>query len=123
MNYSVIQIAGKQYKVTDGGSLLVNRLAGNVGDTLPIEKVLLRVTDSKVEVGAPSVTGVKLQAKIVEHLLDEKVRIAKFKAKSRYRRVTGHRQQLTKIEINLADAVKATAKPVKKTTTKKATDK
>lgn len=100
MEYAVIRTGGKQYKVSKDTILDVERLSFKAGETFTIDDVLLHVGDSSLKIGKPKVSGVTVKATVLEHLKGEKLRIAKFKAKAKYRRATGHRQHLTKIKIN-----------------------
>ena len=100
MEYAIIKTGGKQYKVSKDTVLEVERLTFKVGESFPIEDVLLYVSDGASKIGKPRVKDVTVKATVLEHLKGEKLRIAKFKAKSKYRRTTGHRQYLTKIKID-----------------------
>lgn len=100
MKYAVIQTGGFQIKVSEGETLDVAKLSGKAKDKLVFKEVLLVVDDKTVKLGQPLVKGAEVSAEIVEQKKAKKIRVAKFKAKSRYRRVRGHRQQLTKIKIN-----------------------
>jgi large subunit ribosomal protein L21 len=99
MNYAVIKASGKQYKVTPGLILDVDKIEGEKDKLLTFSEVLLTGDGEKVSVGTPLVAGASVTAKIVDQVRGDKVRVAKFKAKARYRRVTGFRANLTKIEI------------------------
>lgn len=99
MNFAVIKASGKQYKVTPGLVLEVDKIEGENGTSLSFDEVLLTSDGDKVLVGTPIVKGAVVTAKIVDQIQGEKVRVAKFKAKAKYRRVTGFRSKLTKIEI------------------------
>lgn len=99
MNYAVIKASGKQYKVTPGLVLEVDKIEGENGSSISFDQVLLTADDKAVVVGKPNVKGAVVTAKIIEQTMGDKVRVAKFKAKSKYRRATGFRSKLTKIEI------------------------
>lgn len=99
MEYVVVKTGGKQYKVSKDSVLEVERLTFKPGEKFSLEEVLLHVADGKTKLGLPMVKGVSVKAEVLEHLKGDKLRIAKFKAKAKYRRVTGHRQYLTKIKI------------------------
>lgn len=99
MKYAVIKIGGKQYRVSEGDELLVDKIEVGEGKIINFDEVLLLVDGEKVKIGDPRVRGAKVKAKILAQLKGEKIRVAKFRAKSRYRRVKGHRQLLTKIQI------------------------
>lgn len=98
MNYAVIKTGGKQYKVAEGEVITVERLPVEANQTLTFP-VLMSVVGDNVLFGQPLVEGLVVTGKVVEHLRGEKIRVAKFKAKARYRRVTGHRQELSKVMI------------------------
>ena len=110
MDYAVIQTGGKQYKVNKGMVLEVENLGTEPQKSLTFDKVLLVVTDGKVQVGKPYVTDFAVSAKVLENGKGEKIRVSKFRAKSRYRRVTGHRQLITKIEITGIESAKKAVK-------------
>jgi len=97
--YAVIKTGGKQYRVAQGDRLRVEKLAGNVGDTVTLGEVLLVGSGDGVKVGAPMVTGAKVEAKIVAQDRDKKIIIFKFRRRKNYRRKTGHRQPFTALEI------------------------
>lgn len=106
MEYAIIKTGGKQYKVSKDSIIEVERLPYKPGEKFSLD-VLLRVADDSVKLGKPKVNGITVKATVLEHLKGEKLRISKFKAKSKYRRVTGHRQCLTKIKIlDILTAVK-----------------
>lgn len=97
--YAVIKTGGKQYRVAQGDRLRVEKLAGNVGDTVTLGEVLLVGEGEGVKVGAPLVGGAKVQAKIVAQDRGKKIIIFKFRRRKNYRRKTGHRQPFTALEI------------------------
>lgn len=99
MKYAVIVLNGKQHVVTPGEKVTVDRLPQEAGATLEIKDVLLTVDGENSVIGLPYVPKALVKAKVVSHGQGEKIRVAKFKAKARYRRVTGHRQSQTTIEI------------------------
>ena len=101
MTIAIIKTGGKQYKVSEGTSLKVEKLAGEVGETLKFEEVLL-VTDEKgdkIDLGQPFVAGAVVEAKILEQGRAKKVEVIKYRPKTRYKRKAGHRQPFTKVEI------------------------
>src|SRR5258708_38672862 len=97
--YAVIRSGGKQYKVSEGDVIEVQNLKTE-GPKFIFEDVLLLVDGEDIKVGNPTVSGAKVSAKILENKKGDKVRVAKFKSKVRYRRVTGFRQSLTRLEID-----------------------
>lgn len=97
--YAIIQIQGKQYQVFENDQLVVDRLSEDVEEQLSIEQVLLYNDGKNVLVGQPFVNKVKVILKVIKHILADKIRVAKYKAKSRYRKVRGHRQQQSVVEV------------------------
>jgi len=95
--YAVIESGGKQYKVEEGTTLLVDRLDAKDGDKVSLRPVLFR--DGDVIVGAKDLAKVKVEAKVAEHLRGEKIKVFKYKAKKGYRKRAGHRSELTKLEV------------------------
>ena len=95
--YAIVKTGGKQYRVEKGQTLLVERLPDDAGATVSLEPILFRSDD--VVFDSDGLAKVKVDAKIVEHLRGEKLRVFKFKPKRGYRRRTGHRQELTRIEV------------------------
>jgi large subunit ribosomal protein L21 len=95
--YAIVKTGGKQYRVEKGQTLLVERLPADAGATVSLEPILFR--DDDVVFGADALSDVRVDAKIVEHLRGEKLRVFKFKPKRGYRKRTGHRQELTRIEV------------------------
>lgn len=99
MKYAVVKIGGSQYKVREGDEFEVDRLPQKEGELIEFPQVLLLVDDGVVKIGQPQIEKAKIQAKILAHQKGEKIRVARFRAKSRYRKVTGFRALLTRIKI------------------------
>ena len=97
--YAIIQTGGKQYRVTEGDVLMVEKLEVAEGEVVEFDQVLTVVKDGEVMIGKPLVAGAKVAAKIMTHGKGKKIRVFKYKAKSNYRRRQGHRQPFTKIVI------------------------
>ena len=95
MNYAIISLGGKQYRVQEGERLLVDRLGEDEGATLN-PRVLLFAQDGDVQTDAG---GVTVTARVVRHVRGEKIRIGKYRPKKGYRRHTGFRSHLSQIEI------------------------
>ena len=115
MSYAVIRTGGKQYRVEEGTTLLVERLAGEAGATVALQPLLYAADDAVFD--ADGLKQVSVKARIVAHERGEKLRVFKFKPKRGYKRRTGHRQELTRLEvtsIKLA-ARKPAAKKAKET--------
>ena len=102
--YAVIQTGGKQYRVSEGDVLNVEKLAVEAGENVVFDKVLTVVNDGDVMIGKPVVEGAKVTAKVVEHGKAKKIFVFKYKAKSNYRRRQGHRQPYTKVLIEKIEA-------------------
>ena len=100
MDFVVIETGSKQYQVSPGDKLDVELVSGKPGDTVTFDRVLLTKEGETVKIGKPYLAGVAVTAKIVDHTKAKKIRVARFRAKSRYRRVVGHRQRLTRVEIS-----------------------
>lgn len=97
--YAIVEIAGKQYKVEKDKYLYTNRLENAVGSSIDFSNVYLVDNNGKVSVGLPTVKGAKVTAKVLDHVKDDKVIIFKKRRRKGYRKTQGHRQQLTKIQI------------------------
>lgn len=97
--YAIVDIAGQQFKVEAGKKIYVHRLAQEVGSSVTFDKVLLTDADGAVKVGAPYVEGALVKAKILEHLKGNKVIVFKKIRRKGFDKKNGHRQCLTKIEI------------------------
>ncbi len=98
-NYAIIETGGKQYRVQPGKSISVEKIVGEAGSTVELDRVLLVSQDDKVSVGTPTVEGAKVVAEVAEQGRGKKIIVLKYKAKTRYRVKTGHRQSLTKLAI------------------------
>ena len=97
--YAIIKTGGKQYKVSEGDVLFIEKLDAEVGAEVTFDEVLTVVDDSDVKVGKPFVEGAKVVAKVEAQGKGKKIRIFKYKAKSNYRRRQGHRQPFTKVTV------------------------
>lgn len=97
--YAVVKIGGSQYKVAEGDEIAVDKIDGEKGKSLTLEEVLLFVDEKKVTIGQPLVKNAKIKAEIVDQFKGKKIRVATYKAKSRYRRVKGFRSLLTRVKI------------------------
>jgi large subunit ribosomal protein L21 len=96
--FAIIETGGKQYLVKKGDKIQVEKLSGDAGSVIKFDKVLLTSSGSDVTVGKPYVTSV-VEAKILKQGRGDKVRVFKYRAKSKYRRTQGHRQHFTEVEI------------------------
>ena len=96
--YAVVKTGGKQYRVEEGQSFLVERLPDDEGATIVLEPLLFR-TEDKVVAAGDDLAKVKVSAKILSHERGKKLRVVKFKPKRGYKRRTGHRQELTRLQV------------------------
>jgi len=97
--YAIIQLSGKQFKVQENDEFLVDRIETEPGKELTIAEVLLVNDGKKIAVGTPFVDKAAVTIKVIEEIRDKKIRVAKYKAKSRYRRVQGHRQEKSLVQV------------------------
>jgi large subunit ribosomal protein L21 len=97
MAYAIVKTGGKQYRVEEGQTLLVERLSADEGATVALQPVLFRSSDSVFD--KDGLSKVKVEARVVGHERGPKLTIFKFKPKRGYKRRTGHRQELTRLEI------------------------
>ena len=97
--YAIVDIAGKQFKVAKDQYIYAPKMEGEAGSNVSFDKVLLVDNGGNVEVGAPTVNGVKVSGKILEHVKGNKVIIFKKKRRKGYAVKNGHRQQFTKVQI------------------------
>ena len=99
MKYAVVALKGKQYKVTEGMKLTVDRVDAKEGDNLAIQDVLLVADEKNSSIGTPNVDGATVNFAVVSHGRGVKIRVSTFKAKSRERKTIGHRQEETLLEV------------------------
>lgn len=104
MTYAVIATGGKQYKVTEGETLRIEKIAGEVGAEVALDQVLLASDGEELKIGQPVLDGAKVTATIVEQDKSKKVLVFKYKRRKRYRKMQGHRQPFTAIRINKIEA-------------------
>jgi len=101
MSFAVIQTGGKQYKVAVGDEIAVEKLAGDlkVGDKVTISEVVLKDDGASTTLGAPYITGSKVEATIIESGKLDKVMVVRYRQKSRYHKRNGHRQPYMSLKI------------------------
>lgn len=100
MKFAIIESGGKQYKVSAGEKLKVEKLLVKEGESFVFDKVLLQVDGDRVEVGTPYLSGEKVEAKILNQGRDKKKIVFRYHSKTRYRKKKGHRQPYTEVEIS-----------------------
>ena len=96
--YAIIATGGKQYRVSEGDVIYIEKIDAQVDSTVSFD-VLLMGNDGGVKIGTPVVEGVKVEGKVVGQIRGEKIVVYKYKSKKNYRRKQGHRQPYTKVEI------------------------
>ena len=101
--YAIIATGGKQYKVSEGDIIKVEKLGVEAGQTVTFDQVLV-VSDKDAKVGNPTVSGASVEASVVEEGKDKKVVVYKYKRKLGYHKKNGHRQAYTKVKIDKINA-------------------
>ena len=99
MKQAVIAISGSQFKVEENQKLSVNNLNLKEGEKVTLNQILLVSDDKEVKVGTPTVKGASVEFTVTKNFQDKKVRVFKYKSKSRYRKTRGFRAQITQIQI------------------------
>lgn len=102
--YAIIRTGGKQYRVSEGDVLNVEKLNVEEGQEVVFDEVLTVVNDGDVKVGVPTVAGAKVTAKVAKQGKADKIFVFKYRAKSNYRKRQGHRQPFTQVEITSIEA-------------------
>ena len=98
--YAVIRSGGKQYRVTPGQTIRLEKVAGEVGAKVELADVLLVENDGNIQVGSPLVANAKIEATVVENDRAKKILVFKKRRKKQYRRTKGHRQDYTAVRID-----------------------
>ena len=102
--YAVIQTGGKQYRVAPGDELRVEKLAGEKGDMISFDRVILTSDGENVQVGRPYLENIKVMGRVLHQGKDRKVIVFKFKRRKGYRRTKGHRQPFSLVRIERVEA-------------------
>ena len=98
--YAIVKTGGKQYMVSEGDTVQVERLPGEVGDHVDLTDVLFIGGEEESLIGAPMVSGAKVTGEIISQTRDKKILVFKFKRRKGYRKKQGHRQDITKLKID-----------------------
>ena len=101
--YAVIETGGKQYRVSEGDKIRVEKMESEPGSTVELNSVLLLGRDDGPVVGAPFVAGASVKASVLSHGKEDKVIVFKYRRKKNYRRFRGHRQQYTDLKVESID--------------------
>jgi large subunit ribosomal protein L21 len=102
--YAVFKTGGKQYRATTGDVIKVEKIEAEKGATLELDQVLMVGEGEDVKIGAPFLEGGKVTATVLDHGRRDKIKVIKFKRRKNYRKLMGHRQYFTQIEITGIDA-------------------
>ena len=97
--YAVIETGGKQYRVTEGQSIKVEKLDAEAGSSIDLDKVLMVANGDDIKVGAPYLDGGKVTATVKSHGRAKKIHIIKFRRRKHHQKATGHRQHYTELQI------------------------
>ena len=97
--FAIVEIGGKQYKVSPGDKLKVEKLETAEGGSVNFDKVLLTADGEKIAIGSPYVSGATVEGKVVRQGRNKKIIVFKYSSKTRYRKKKGHRQYFTEVEI------------------------
>jgi len=97
--YAIVESGGKQYRVEPGAVLALERIPGEVGSRVELERVLLVADGGRVQVGHPLVSGARVVTEILAQSRGPKIDVFKFKRRKKYRRKTGHRQEQTRVRV------------------------
>lgn len=122
--YAVVDSGGKQYRVEQGRTLVIDRLEAEPGASVTFDRVLLIADEERVTVGNPTVSGASVRGTVLEHGRGPKVVVFRFRPKAHYRRRTGHRASLTRVRIEeiatgIAPAPRARKTPAPRAATAK----
>ena len=99
MNLAIIESGSKQYLVKKGDKIQIEKIVGEVGNSIKLDKVLMVADGANVTIGKPFISDASVEAKVLKQARSKKVIVFKYKAKSKYRRKQGHRQNYTELEI------------------------
>jgi len=109
--YAIIETGGKQYKVSEGDQVFIEKLDKEEGKTVNFDKILAFSDDNKLQTGKPYLKNVKVSGKVVKNGKAKKIVVFKFKAKKGYKRTQGHRQPYTCVEITNVKAIEKKTAP------------
>ena len=99
MQYAIVETGGKQYKVAQGDTILVEKIGAEKGATLDLEKILLVSDNGKVQIGTPYLSGSKILCEVLGQTKGAKTTSFKYRRRKGYRKKIGHRQELTRLKV------------------------
>ena len=99
MTFAIIQTGGKQYKVSAGEKIKIEKLSAEAGDSVVFDKILLTANGEDIKIGTPYIEGAKIEGKILKQGRDKKKIVFRYHSKTRYRKKKGHRQDYTEVKI------------------------
>lgn len=102
--YAIVESGGKQFKVSQGDIIVVEKVTAEVGETVVLDKVFFFGSEAGVKVGTPTIDGAKVTTKVMQHGRDKKIIVFKYKSKKNYHKTQGHRQPFTKLLIESIEA-------------------
>lgn len=102
--YAIIETGGKQYRVAEGQTLLIEKLEAEAGHTIDFDRVLMVGEGESARFGTPMVEGAKVLAEVVKHGRADKIRIIKFRRRKHHMKSAGHRQYYTQVKITQVQA-------------------
>lgn len=109
--YAIVETSGRQFRVTEGDRLLVDRVPARVGETVRLESVLMVGGENAPSIGTPFVQGAAVEATVIAHRAGDKVIVFKYRPKKRERRKQGHRRQLSEIRIGAIHGPRGSRRP------------
>ena len=101
MKYAIVESGGKQYKAVEGEPIEVDRLPVNAGDKVGLERVLMVVDGDEISIGTPIVDGIKVNTTVMDHIKGPKIIVFKYSPRKRIRVKSGHRQQYTRLMVDV----------------------
>lgn len=99
MTFAIIETGGKQYKVSPGQKIKIEKLETKEGDSFTFDKVLLKAEEESIAIGTPHIAGASVEARVIKQDRHDKVIVFKYHSKTRYKKKKGHRQPFTEVEI------------------------
>ena len=99
MKFAIIETGGKQYRVSEGEKIRIEKLTAEAGNKVLFDKVLLAADGAEVQIGTPYIAGKMIEAEVVRQARDKKKIVFRYHSKTRYRKLKGHRQYFTEVKV------------------------